>query len=188
VYTVFNQTLKNQSCSEFHCNKTDRFVGSFLYTTALYRVEEGLASLYGPVPFLAEFSLSHLELLGTMSRSRLDWGSSDFVNRSSVHDVRDLYVNRLAPLAFHLGLQGRDGTQICWPHVPRMSEIHRLPNLRSVYPRSPWLWFLFGDTRPKQLNPELPRHGSSSRQLCSVWTKPTGVCASDLWLVQLLRW
>jgi len=69
--------------------------------------------LYGPVPFLAEFSLSHLELLGTMSPSRLDLGSSAFVNRSSVHDVRDLYVNRLAPLAFHLGLQGRDGTQIC---------------------------------------------------------------------------
>jgi len=123
--------------------------------------------------------LSHLELLGTMSRSRLDWGSSDFVNRSGVHDVRNLYVDRLSSFAFHLCLQGGDGPQISWPHVPRMSEIHRLPNLRSVYPRSPWLWLLLRDTRPEELDPELPRHRVSSSQLCSVWTKPTGVCASD---------
>jgi len=70
-----------------------------------------------------------------------------------------LYMHRLSAFAFHLGLQCRDGPQISWPHMPRMSEIHRLPNLRSVYPRSPWLGLLLGDTRPKQLDPELPRHG-----------------------------
>ena len=26
--------------------------------------------------------------------------------------------------------------QICWPHVSRVSKVHRLPDLRSVYPRS----------------------------------------------------
>jgi len=102
--------------------------------------------------------LSHLELLGTMSRSRLDWGSSDFVNGSGVHDVGNLYMHRLSAFSFHLGLQCRDGPQISWPHMPRVSEIHRLPNLRSVYPRSPWRWFLLRHTRPEQLDPELPRH------------------------------
>ena len=71
--------------------------------------------------------------------------------------------------------------QICWPHVSRVSKVHRLPDLRSVYPRSsgnndnlnhqtvlgeervglrliPWLRFLFGHTGREELDPELSRH------------------------------
>ena len=33
-------------------------------------------------------------------------------------------------------LQTLISPQICWPHVSRVSKVHRLPDLRSVYPRS----------------------------------------------------
>ena len=46
--------------------------------------------------------------------------------------------------------------QICWPHVSRVSKVHRLPDLRSVYPRSSGnnnnlhnhavLWEVWGET------------------------------------------